>query len=509
MDSNKVARVATALLTVLCFLNVWEVHEVLVTLGIGHVDMANFPKTVSAYFVALKYLLKSGQVTLHRHPERTLRITDTVVTTVIGALDVDEFTAAFEAACSLISASWPWLTTYNATDVERLGIVRRYRSHIVALRNVCFDFKMKDFVPSLGFCALLHEEAWLDLMQTTISAMHLDCVQNDLHLANWILREREDALADPTRKYEYEKLRMNQARFEGITASLAGKADEAKEKILRWLKLLGLQIASPNLPDDSRTLPFAYVEMGLCKLRCENVDTSGASEDFNLARNSVDRQKGEGDDAFKYMLPHVIYALFITHYHRSVTLATSILDGLLSEGGQLPDLIFEDMSSLETGIVLFAKGVVTYFRAPNTIPNAEVVKDALKFFRRAVSVLEKTHGREAIWTLAATYRMAVCLFDLGEYEEAIAHFDTLNHTYRAYTKEFTEHDGSDILWQKARALWKGGRALLALGDESKELEAQNLLDAAVKIYWDVRGLTADEPSMTDSTWDSMVSFQYR
>lgn len=160
MDSNKVARVATALLTVLCFLNVWEVHEVLVTLGIGHVDMANFPKTVSAYFVALKYLLKSGQVTLHRHPERTLRITDTVVTTVIGALDVDEFTAAFEAACSLISASWPWLTTYNATDVERLGIVRRYRSHIVALRNVCFDFKMKDFVPSLGFCALLHEEAW-------------------------------------------------------------------------------------------------------------------------------------------------------------------------------------------------------------------------------------------------------------------------------------------------------------------------------------------------------------
>lgn len=73
-----------------------------------------------------------------------------------------------------------------------------------------------------------------------------------------------------------------------------------------------------------------------------------------------------------------------------------------------------------TGIVLFAKGVVTYFRAPNTIPNAEVVKDALKFFRRAVSVLEKTHGREAIWTLAATYRMAVCLFDLGEYEEAMS-----------------------------------------------------------------------------------------
>ncbi|KAK7725225.1 hypothetical protein SLS63_008222 [Diaporthe eres] len=80
----------------------------------------------------------------------------------------------------------------------------------------------------------------------------------------------------------------------------------------------------------------------------------------------------------------------------------------------------------------------------------------------------------------------------------------------AYRKRsFTDHDGSDILWQKARALWKGGRALLATGDESKELEAQNLLDAAIKIYWDVRGTAADEPSMTDSTWDPMVSFQYR
>lgn len=70
--------------------------------------------------------------------------------------------------------------------------------------------------------------------------------------------------------------------------------------------------------------------------------------------------------------------------------------------------------------MLFAKGVVTYFHAPNTVPNAEVVKKALGFFQRAVVVLEKTHGREAIWTLAATYRMAVCLFDLGEYEEAMS-----------------------------------------------------------------------------------------
>lgn len=63
---------------------------------------------------------------------------------------------------------------------------------------------------------------------------------------------------------------------------------------------------------------------------------------------------------------------------------------------------------------------MTYFCAPNRIPHPEVIKEALKFFRRAVSVLEQTHGPEAIWTLAATYRMAVCLFDLGELEEAMS-----------------------------------------------------------------------------------------
>lgn len=193
----------------------------------------------------------------------------------------------------------------------------------------------------------MFEMSRLDIMQTTVADMHLDCLHLDLHLASWILLERQDDLTDPTCKDEYKKLRMNQARFEGIKASLIGKADEAKDKILSWLKQLTFRIIAPNLPDDSRTLPFAYMEMGMSKLRCANPDESGASADFQLARNSVDRQKGVGENAFRYMLPHVIFALFITHYQRSVKLATSILDGLLSERGQLSDLIFEDMTSLE------------------------------------------------------------------------------------------------------------------------------------------------------------------
>lgn len=89
------------------------------------------------------------------------------------------------------------------------------------------------------------------------------------------------------------------------------------------------------------------------------------------------------------------------------------------------------------------------------------------------------------------------------------HLDTVNCIFRGYTREFSEHDGADVLWLKARALWKGGRALLALNDESKHAEAQDMLDEAVKIYWDVSGRYTDEPSMTDAKWDENVFFLYR
>ncbi|KAG6362633.1 hypothetical protein INS49_007725 [Diaporthe citri] len=63
-------RTAMTLLTILCFLKSWEVHEVLITFGMGHVSMANFPVNLSSYFDAPNYLLASGKVTLQRRPER-------------------------------------------------------------------------------------------------------------------------------------------------------------------------------------------------------------------------------------------------------------------------------------------------------------------------------------------------------------------------------------------------------------------------------------------------------
>lgn len=89
------------------------------------------------------------------------------------------------------------------------------------------------------------------------------------------------------------------------------------------------------------------------------------------------------------------------------------------------------------------------------------------------------------------------------------HLDDLNRVYRGYTRPFVNHDGANILWMKARALWKSGMALKALGNPVLELEANDLIERAVAMYWDISGKPADGESMRDDSWDEMVFFASR
>lgn len=50
-----------------------------------------------------------------------------------------------------------------------------------------------------------------------------------------------------------------------------------------------------------------------------------------------------------------------------------------------------------TGVVLFAKGAITYFGGMNGVWDTNSVKKALYFLKRAVFVLQKTHGLEVLW----------------------------------------------------------------------------------------------------------------
>lgn len=74
------------------------------------------------------------------------------------------------------------------------------------------------------------------------------------------------------------------------------------------------------------------------------------------------------------------------------------------------------------------------------------------------------------------------------------------------------HDGADFLYQKARVLWKSGRTLHAIGADGTEIEAQGMLDEAMKIRWDVTGLPcqpSQERALDDEDWDHLVNFLYR
>lgn len=159
MDSDKVAREAEVLLKVMCFFNCVELHEELITgLDLGLVD---FPADHASYTAARKLLVDSGKIIFKIRPLRAIVIKDSVKAAEIGALNVKERRIALNAAVALLSRNWPWLTTYNATDVERLNTVRKYAPHIAEMRNACLDLlEPYGFMPGLGICALLHEEAW-------------------------------------------------------------------------------------------------------------------------------------------------------------------------------------------------------------------------------------------------------------------------------------------------------------------------------------------------------------
>lgn len=187
----------------------------------------------------------------------------------------------------------------------------------------------------------------LEIMQTTVADMRLSCAELGLPLAHQILSYHEYRLTTPARENEWQKLCMNQARFAGITASMLGKEQEATDTLEILQQMIKNRSTARGLPEDSRMLPFAHVESGQHKLRSEYRNESGAFDDFQLAIASVKEQKGDGEQAFKFMLPRILFALFAGHVHRNWKSAIAQLNELMSERGQMPGLIFDDVTSME------------------------------------------------------------------------------------------------------------------------------------------------------------------
>lgn len=196
-----------------------------------------------------------------------------------------------------------------------------------------------------GVVLTMCETSRLGIMQNTVADMVLDCAQYALPLAGRILNQHRGAETDPARKDKYERLRMHQARFVATISSMVGWKNEASEKIKDLLKLFTGRLLVLQLPEDKRTIAFVYMELGLCKLRLG--DVSEAEDFFQLATESHGMKMGTGENAFKFLFPQVVYALFLATYHRSQKLAMSIVDGLMSERGQRKNLIFDDLTSLE------------------------------------------------------------------------------------------------------------------------------------------------------------------
>lgn len=59
---------AANLLLVLCFLDIWEIDEGMITIGMASVKMCDFPQSFTEYHDCPKVLVAWGQVSLQQSP---------------------------------------------------------------------------------------------------------------------------------------------------------------------------------------------------------------------------------------------------------------------------------------------------------------------------------------------------------------------------------------------------------------------------------------------------------
>lgn len=79
---------------------------------------------------------------------------------------------------------------------------------------------------------------------------------------------------------------------------------------------------------------------------------------------------------------------------RASSLMISRLLGMLKRIRGRNVNVCADFVDDRTGIILFAKGAITYFGGTNGLRNTNSIKKAFFFLKRAVYVLQKTHGPE-------------------------------------------------------------------------------------------------------------------
>lgn len=156
-------------------------------------------------------------------------------------------------------------------------------------------------------------------------------------MAHRIIRYHQLAFRDPILKDKYSKLLMNQARLQGIAASLLGQEQEAFGFLRMWVNTLRSRFNTLGEREDERTLAFVYNETGMQEMRKTIDDSQRALQSFELARETVDRLKGPRELVFDFALPIVNEALMYAHHRNDFEKAERILTPLLGENCQIDD----------------------------------------------------------------------------------------------------------------------------------------------------------------------------
>ncbi|KAK4447259.1 hypothetical protein QBC34DRAFT_410189 [Podospora aff. communis PSN243] len=354
-------------------------------------------------------------------------------------LSDDELRGLYNAGVTLLTAIWPFGA--SRTPVER---ARREETYILQVSVLQYTLKAKGLEilnpDVIRLSALFCEVAWYTIFNSKGDNLALG--QESALFSLQVL----DRVADSDRDNLWSQLRRDSYRYRAIIETLMGDG-HAAGACWDWIKWLEERIEKYAEQEDINMRPIACNEYGIALMRV--FGEARAMEAWESSCGMVERDTKMGELPFP--LPWMNKALVLAYsgkHHEALVIALPFLKQREEKLGR------DDVSTIDTGLLLNCIGNIYRMQGCRG--------DAYAFFERAVAVEKATIGEWCLWTIASYYRLACEQFERGEFAPAR---DLLEKCVRF---------AGEKQWYKgvaARACWKLGRTLQALGGDENLKQA--------------------------------------
>lgn len=138
----------------------WIPEEILKS-ALGQVDLPDYPISEAAYLDAREELIKSSLITCTHNPDSdTINILEMIQEVVREKMTIQRLRDAINAALVLLSVVWPFTSSYNLNERDRMPKIEKYFPYLKYFDIIIKEKTAKSLQLDIRICALLNEASW-------------------------------------------------------------------------------------------------------------------------------------------------------------------------------------------------------------------------------------------------------------------------------------------------------------------------------------------------------------